>query len=172
MKIDLYEKIWMWMGAVMVALFLGVMIAITTAHAIHPPSHVETIDPTKVWDDARFAEPGVTVGDKQAEVRLISQMYAFLPAEIEVPSNVPVTFRVTSVDVIHGFQIVGTNANATVVPGYVSQFTITFPHDGEYLIVCNEFCGIGHHGMYGKVIVGKPQAEAEAVAALNQEVAP
>jgi cytochrome c oxidase subunit II len=162
LKIDLYEKIWMWLGSVMIALFLGVMIAITAAQAVHPPSHIETIDPKTVWDDPRFAEPGVSVGERQVEVRLITQMFAFLPSEIQVPAGLPVTFRVTSTDVIHGFQIVGTNANATVIPGYISQFTVTFPRDGEYLIVCNEFCGIGHHGMYGKVLVGTPPAAEEA----------
>jgi heme/copper-type cytochrome/quinol oxidase subunit 2 len=29
-----------------------------------------------------------------------------------------------------------------VVPGYVSQFD-QFPA-GEYLVVCNEYCGVGH----------------------------
>jgi cytochrome c oxidase subunit 2 len=64
-----------------------------------------------------------------------------------------VTFRLTSADVIHGFQIVGTNANAMAIPGYVSQFTVTFDEPGEYLVVCNEYCGLLHHNMTGKVIV-------------------
>jgi cytochrome c oxidase subunit 2 len=37
------------------------------------------------------------------------------------------------------------------VPGYVSQFTVTFP-PGEYVIACNEYCGIAHHVMVGKLI--------------------
>jgi cytochrome c oxidase subunit 2 len=40
-----------------------------------------------------------------------------------------------------------------VVPGYVSQFTTTFATPGEYLIVCNEYCGTGHHLMFAKLIV-------------------
>ncbi len=161
-RIDVYEKIWMVLGGVMIVLFLSVMVAITSAQAVHPPSHSETIDPKKVWDDERFAEPGVKLGAQGAEVTLVAQMFAFIPPEITVPPNLPVTFRATSTDVIHGFQIVGTNANATVVPGYVSQFTVTFPKTGEYLIVCNEFCGLGHHGMYGKVIVAEAQPEEAA----------
>ena len=157
--VHVYEKFWMALGIAMIVFFLSIMVAITSAQAIHPPSHSETIDPKTVWDDPRFAEPGVTVDANGAKVTLVSQMYAFIPPEINLPPGVPTTFRVTSTDVIHGFQIVGTNANATVVPGYVSQFTITFPAAGEYLIVCNEFCGIGHHGMYGKVIVGEAAAE-------------
>lgn len=63
------------------------------------------------------------------------------------------TFRLTSPDVIHGFQIVQTNGNTMVVPGYVSQFTTRFSRAGEYLIVCNEYCGLGHHIMSAKLIV-------------------
>jgi cytochrome c oxidase subunit 2 len=55
--------------------------------------------------------------------------------------------------VIHGFLVVGTNANAMAIPGYVSQFTITFPEAGEYVIACNEYCGTLHHNMVGKLIV-------------------
>ena len=80
-------------------------------------------------------------------------MFTFRPDPVTVPFGAPVTFRVTSPDVIHGFQIVGTNANATIIPGYVSQFTVTFPEPGEYLIVCNEYCGLAHHLMQGTVNV-------------------
>jgi len=40
-----------------------------------------------------------------------------------------------------------------LVPGYVSQFTTVFKQPGEYLIVCHEYCGLGHHLMAGKLIV-------------------
>lgn len=163
MKIDLYERIWMGLGAVLIVVFLGIMIVMNTAHAVQPPSHIETVDPATIWDDPRFAELGVTTTPEGAQVVLVSQMYAFLPAELEVPVGKPVKFRMSSADVVHGFQIVGTNANATLVPGYVTEFTVTFPREGEYLIVCNEFCGIGHHGMFGKVFAGtKPSEEAES----------
>ena len=56
-------------------------------------------------------------------------------------------FRITSPDVLHGFQIVGTNVNVTVAPGYVSEVTTTFARPGEYLVVCNEYCGLAHHNM-------------------------
>jgi cytochrome c oxidase subunit 2 len=80
-------------------------------------------------------------------------MYSFNPDPIEVPANRPVTFRITSADVIHGFEVAGTNANAMAIPGYVSQFTIMFNKPGEYLLSCNEYCGLLHHMMAGKLIV-------------------
>lgn len=154
MNVDFYERIWMWAAVGIITVFL-ISIAITTfGQAIVPPSHVETIDPESVRTDAEFAEPGVTLNaDGSATVVVQAFMFAFLPNEIRVPRGRPVTFRLTSPDVIHGFQIVQTNGNAMVVPGYVSQFTTTFDEAGEYLIVCNEYCGLGHHNMFGKLIV-------------------
>jgi cytochrome c oxidase subunit 2 len=70
-----------------------------------------------------------------------------------VPADTPITFRLTSSDVIHGFEVVGTNANAMAIPGYVSQFTVTFKTSGDYVIACNEYCGVMHHMMVGKLTV-------------------
>ena len=49
--------------------------------------------------------------------------------------------------------IAGTNANTMLMPGYISQFTTVFSRPGDYLIVCHEFCGNGHHVMSGRIIV-------------------
>ncbi|MBI4545788.1 MAG: cytochrome c oxidase subunit II, partial [Gemmatimonadetes bacterium] len=109
--------------------------------------------------DARFAAPGVShARDGSVRVVMLAQMFSFQPAQIRVPAGRRVTFRLTSPDLIHGFQIVGTNGNAMVVPGYVTQFSTVFREPGEYLIVCNEFCGLGHHLMQGKLIVTRGDA--------------
>jgi cytochrome c oxidase subunit 2 len=154
MKVDVYERFWMWAAGVLIVLFLATLTYATITEHIQPPSDVEAIDPRTVRDDARFAEPGVSrKADGHTVVVAIAATFSFQPAEIHVPVNRPVTFRITSTDVQHGFQIVGSNANTMVIPGYVSEFTTTFKHTGEYLIVCNEFCGVGHHMMSGKLIV-------------------
>ena len=88
-----------------------------------------------------------------ATVVIVAMMFAFEPSALRVPAGRPVTFRLTSADVTHGFQIVSTNGNTMVVPGYISQFTTVFREPGEYLIVCNEYCGLGHHLMSAKLIV-------------------
>ncbi|HET9386439.1 MAG TPA: cytochrome c oxidase subunit II [Gemmatimonadales bacterium] len=153
MNVPLYEKFWMWASALIIVAFLTTIVVGVAGSALQPPSHVETIDPKRVWSDARFASRGVTVDEHGATVVLIAMMFAFQPAELRVPAGRPVTFRMTSSDVTHGFQIVGTNGNTMVVPGYVSQFTTVFKAPGEYLIVCNEYCGLSHHLMSAKLIV-------------------
>src|SRR5262249_18295412 len=117
-------------------------------------SHIETVDPTTLSTNPEFADPRVTRGeDGSVAVSVRAETFAFTPDTIEVPAGRPVTFRITSPDVLHGFQIVGTNANAMAIPGYVSQFTVTFPQPGEYVIACNEYCGVMHHAMLGRLIV-------------------
>lgn len=154
MHIDLYERIWMWAGAAIIAMFLGVMIVPSFVMAINPPSHVETVDPAALASHPEFASGAITTReDGSVVVSVVASTFAYGPDPIEVPVNRPITFRLTSADVLHGFQVVGTNANAMAVPGYVSQFTYTFPRAGEYLVTCNEYCGLYHHAMVGKLIV-------------------
>jgi cytochrome c oxidase subunit 2 len=138
----------------MLALFIGAIVISAVAGSTHPPSHTEVIDPETLTVAGEFAAPGVTAHeDGRVSVALRAEFYAFRPEQVRVSAGVPVTFRVTSPDVLHGFQIVGTNVNLTVSPGYVSQATTTFETPGEYLVVCNEYCGLAHHLMQGKVIV-------------------
>jgi len=40
-----------------------------------------------------------------------------------------------------------------IVPGYVSQVESSFPRPGEYPMLCNEYCGLGHDHMWSKVSV-------------------
>jgi cytochrome c oxidase subunit 2 len=152
--VEFYERIWMWAATALVAAFLGAIVLTTATQAVQPPSHIETLDPTKLADHPEFGRPAVLVRpDGSVVVSVVASMFAFAPDPIEVPARVPVTFRLTSGDVIHGFQVVGTNANAMAIPGYVSQFTVTFDAPGEHTIACNEYCGLMHHMMVGKVIV-------------------
>lgn len=163
MNVDLYEKIWMWASGLIIVIFIGSIGFTRFNAAVQPPSHVEMIDPESVRTDEEFGQPGVTIhADGSVTVVVQAFMFAFLPQEIRVPRGQPVTFRLTSPDVIHGFQIVQTNGNTMVVPGYVSQFTTRFNRAGEYLIVCNEYCGLGHHNMMASLIVEDAAAAAAA----------
>ena len=154
MHVDRYERYWMWAASAMLALFTGAIVVTAVTSASHPPSHTEVVNPETLTIGGEFASPGVaTATDGRVTVSLRAEFYVFRPEEVRVPAGVPVRFRVTSPDVLHGFQIVGTNVNLTVAPGYVSEATTTFETPGEYLVVCNEYCGLGHHLMQGKVIV-------------------
>lgn len=61
--------------------------------------------------------------------------------------------HISSMDLNHGFSLQPVNINLQVLPGYDYVATITPTGTGEFTIVCNEFCSLGHHTMVGKMIV-------------------
>lgn len=145
---------------IVVAFILATIVAAMVVTGLHwsamPPSRVETIDPRTLHVKGEFVESnlGTSVGpDGKVVVRLVAQQYSFHPPCILVPAGVPVTFRGTSTDVIHGFLVTGTNANVMLVPGFVATFTTTFSKPGEHLMPCHEYCGTGHEGMWNRVKV-------------------
>ena len=56
----------------------------------------------------------------------------------------------TGEDSVFGFS---SNLNVQVVPGYEMVMTLTPNQSGSFSIICNEYCGIGHHSMVGKIYV-------------------
>lgn len=70
---------------------------------------------------------------------------------IELPLNELIEFRVTSLDVNHGFSIYDKSskliAQTQAMPGYVNKLRWKFTEPGVYNILCLEYCGMAHQGM-------------------------
>lgn len=68
-----------------------------------------------------------------------------------------VEFRVTTLDVNHGFSLYAPDgslmAQTQAMPGYVNRLRVTFREPGTYSVMCLEFCGMAHHRMRGVVEV-------------------
>jgi cytochrome c oxidase subunit II len=135
---------------IVMAVFAGVH------QAVLPQSRVATADPRTLHLSGEFIE-GNLGSDPQPDgaviVRAIGQQYSFTPQCILVPADTPITFRVTSGDVVHGFLITGTSINLMLVPGYISSIPARFSTPGERHMPCHEFCGFGHEGMWGRIKV-------------------
>lgn len=154
MHIHRTEKIWLVIGGAIVVAFIVALFVNAFAMGMTPPSDLQTIDPKKIDQTAPFDKPGLRkVGDKEYEAVMVSYAFGYNPSKIEVPAGSTVTFISTSKDVVHGFEIPGTNVNMMVVPGNINKVTQKFDKPGEYLILCNEYCGAAHHMMMAKVIV-------------------
>lgn len=83
---------------------------------------------------------------------LLAQMWRWYPI-LRLREGQTYRLHVSSIDLQHGFSLQPMNMNFQVLPGYDHVLTIVPTRRGEYTIVCNEFCGIGHHMMTGKIIV-------------------
>ena len=150
------ERRWAIIVMVIIALLVAMMIFTGIKWAAMPPSRVETIDPRTLHIDGEFVESNLgtsVAADGRVTVRIVAQQYSFEPQCIVVPAEMPVTFRATSTDVIHGFVVGTTNANTMLIPGFVATFTTTFARAGEHLMPCHEYCGTGHEAMWARVQV-------------------
>ncbi|GAB6934725.1 MAG: cytochrome c oxidase subunit II [Bacillota bacterium] len=154
MEMHRYEKIWLMIGVGALVVFFLLLVYSQYVMGFMPAHGFTTIDSTKVDQTLPFNRPGVfKKGEKDYEVVLVAMAFGFNPNVIEVPVGSTVHFKVTSKDVVHGFEIPMTRVNAMVIPGHVTETSYTFKQPGEYLILCNEYCGVGHHMMMGKVRV-------------------
>lgn len=154
MHIHRMEKWWIYIGVGTLVLFLVVLAINMFAFGFAPPSHQHGINPEKVYETAPFDKPGLhKIGENEYEAVMVAYAFGYTPRELRVPKGAKINFVVTTPDVVHGFQIAGTNVNFMVVPGEVSHATHVFNKKGEYLLLCNEYCGSAHHAMAGKIIV-------------------
>jgi cytochrome c oxidase subunit 2 len=150
----LYELAWILPS---IAIPVGMLVAlVVTAFGVgvHLPSVEGRVDPTKVAQTAPFDQPGlVQVGPGRYEAHMVAGIWSFAPNEIRVPAGSSVTFVITSRDLVHGLMVHKANVNVMVLPGQIARVTGRFDRPGEYPMICHEYCGVGHHTMWGKVVV-------------------
>ncbi len=73
------------------------------------------------------------------------------------PVNRPVKLLLRSKDVLHNFAVAQFRLKMDLVPGMVTYYWLEPTKPGEYDILCEELCGIGHHTMQGRVVVQSEQ---------------
>jgi len=87
-----------------------------------------------------------------SDVYLIGRLWQWWPL-LELEKGQTYRLHISSMDWQHGFSVQPVNINTQILPGYEMVLTITPDTDGDQTIICNEFCGIGHHNMVGKIYV-------------------
>ncbi len=120
------------------------------------------VEPTRYWARAQEfikqyqvgTESGIPVVEPPpgADVYLTAYTFQWVPV-LRLRKGAEYILHLSSLDVNHGFSLYPVNVNFQVVPGYDYGLRVTPTEAGDFRIICNEFCGIGHHTMLGKVIV-------------------
>jgi len=87
-----------------------------------------------------------------SDVYLVARLWEWWPV-LELEEGQTYRLHLSPTDWQHGFSLQPININIQVHPGFDFVVTLTPDEAGEYGIVCNEFCGIGHHTMVGKIYV-------------------
>lgn len=96
-----------------------------------------------------------------SHIYLQGSMWSWTPI-LKLQAGARYTLHLSSTDLNHGFNLYPMNINFQVVPGYDYGLVVTPTAAGEFHIVCNEFCGVGHHLMVGKIIVEPPAQPVSA----------
>jgi len=87
-----------------------------------------------------------------SDVYMLGRLWQWYPM-LELEKGKKYRLHLNSMDWNHGFSLQPVNINLQVVPGYEMVVTIEPNKAGEYTVVCNEYCGIQHHTMLGKIWV-------------------
>ncbi len=98
------------------------------------------------------ADGETVVAPPPGDVYAFAQRFSFFPV-LQLEKGEEYRLHISSLDVQHGLSIQPVNLNFQVLPGYDYVITLTPTESGEFTIVCNEYCGLGHHGMFGKILV-------------------
>lgn len=157
---DSKEKIAIGGSLVLMTIFFGAVMLVTTGFGVKVP---DCITDRKPFEESAI----IKIGHNHYEVHSIARMWYFDPFMIEVPPGSEVDLYLTSADIVHGFHIEGKNVNLMAVPGQVNYAKVKFEQEGEYNIVCHEYCGINHQTMAGVVKVQR-MLESTAEEGSNQ----
>ncbi len=87
-----------------------------------------------------------------SDVYQLGRLWQWYPI-LELEKDQPYRLHLSSMDWNHGWSLQPVNINLQIIPGYEMVLTVTPDQAGEFTVVCNEFCGIGHHLMLGKIYV-------------------
>lgn len=117
------------------------------------------------------AEHSLADGSVQAvegrPIPVTVMQFGYLPGVLRLRTGETYTLELVAQDVAHGFslQMGSSSLNAVLMPGMMTMLELTPTQPGEYLIICNEYCGIGHQFMKSKLVVeeasGAPPAPAQ-----------
>ena len=104
-----------------------------------------TVDARYVTDENPFGmNPGDTHG--QDDVLVSSP-------ELHLPIGKPIKLLLRSKDVLHNFSVAQIRVKMDLVPGLVTHIWFTPTRTGEFDLLCEELCGIGHFAMRGRLVV-------------------
>ena len=100
--------------------------------------------------------------DAPRVVAITARRFEFSPNQITLAKGETVKLRIRSEDVTHGLFLRPLGIDTEIVPGQVTELTVTPGAAGTYRAICDHFCGAGHGGMKMTIVVEEPAASGAA----------
>lgn len=86
-------------------------------------------------------------------VEMKAARYEFSPASIRVKAGTLLMLKIQSTEGTHGFRLGDFGVDERLEENEEKTIEVYFPRAGEFSFRCSHFCGWGHLGMTGKIIV-------------------
>lgn len=122
-------------------------------YRISPEKYVQKVEAfasqNKVGEEGGLPIIRVPAG---GDVYMLARLWEWWPI-VELRKGQTYRLHLSSADWQHGFSLQPTNLNIQVHPGLEHIVTVTPTETGKFSVVCNEFCGVGHHTMIGRIHV-------------------
>lgn len=157
-----YEKTWLIVGLVFCVFLTAMMPLWFVLGRQNVPATTYRVEPLQYaafvtrWAEANKVDSlnniPVVAPAPGSDVYLLGRQWQWYPI-LKLQKGQTYRLHLSSQDIQHGFSLQPTNLNLQVLPGYEYVATITPTTAGEFAVICNEFCAIGHHLMVGKIIV-------------------
>ena len=91
--------------------------------------------------------------DSPRVVTIVAKRFEFTPNQITLKRGEPVTLRLTSEDVTHGFYMKALKLDEIIEPGSNTDVSITPEFAGTFTTICDHFCGTNHGNMHMTIVV-------------------
>jgi cytochrome c oxidase subunit 2 len=125
------------------------------AYRVNPEAYAAKVEEMVAQYQVREeGDTGVPVVRPQpgSDVYLLARLWDWYPV-LELEKDQSYRLHLSSIDWMHGFSLQPVNINVQVHPNYELVMTIRPNEAGTFGVVCNEYCGIGHHQMTGRIHV-------------------
>ena len=86
-------------------------------------------------------------------IKVTAKKFEFSPDKIVLKKGVPVTLELTSLDRKHGFAVPELGIRTEVKPNEIARVRLVPDKVGTFSFHCDVFCGDGHEGMSGQIVV-------------------
>ena len=91
--------------------------------------------------------PRVAAAEQPQVIEIKAKKFEFSPSQITLKKGAPVVLRLSSEDRSHGFFVKPLGVDADIHPGQVTDVAVTPDATGEYVVICDHYCGLGHGNM-------------------------
>jgi cytochrome c oxidase subunit 2 len=90
---------------------------------------------------------------RERVVKMVAKKWDFVPAVVKAKKGETLVFKLTAPEVPMGFNLPDFNVRGDIVPGKVATVRVTLDKVGQFIFLCDVFCGDGHETMNGQLVV-------------------